>query len=479
MPVPPTGPLRQLALAAVLFLAGAADSTAEETAPPPGAHEDRVSARGSLAWIFADDLDLVGELSADLPWRLAPATELFFALGTQTAITGSVGDLTFEVGALNYWTQLGVRRTLPSGRTLWLFAGQDGKALVDTDGSAFARYVACGLESAVARGAGLHWRAALGPVLDDSGVSADAWVHTELHWDLVGRRERPAPRFGLDLSLRGLLDGGDLDADLEVGPHYLFEFSGGYRLSLFAHYLDGDDPLGLGTDGVLVGFDYAEGAGGSGSRLQPPDIQGRVGVGAGDGRAFSNLELDFEYPEFPVGGWLATDFDVHALSGADADELYYLYRLGYERSLAKVVAGAYFHHRSNHQLSATNGVTSINVAEVGAESPSWRGSIRDLPRATWGRLDWTGHLGYMLSSDFGEHRRWWLLGGTRYLLPVGPGRFVPLLEAEIEWGDAPRYSVAAGVAAAWGTVLEVRYLADEQFFGRDDSALLAVAERRF
>ena len=192
-----------------------------------------------------------------------------------------------------------------------------------------------------------------------------------------------------------------------------------------------------------------------------------------------NLEVDFEFPPFPVGGWLATDFDVNALSGSDADELYYFYRVGYERPLARTEAGVYFYHRSNHQLSAPNEVTSINVAQLGVETPSWRGPIQEQPRAGWGRMDWTGNAGYVLSSDFGEDRRWWLLGGARYVFPRGVGRFVPLIEAEVEGGDASRYSVAAGVAAPWGTVLEVRYVGDEQYFGSDDSALLVVAERRF
>jgi hypothetical protein len=465
-------------LGSALLLAAAPDSLAEE-APAATVHEDGVSAGGSLAWIFSDDLDLVGELAADLPWNVTPRTELFFGLWTQTAITGSIGDLTFEVGALDYSAQLGVRRALDSGRTLWLFTGQDGKSIVDSDGSAFARYVACGVESAVARGAGLYWLAAAGPVLDDAGVSADAWTRVDVQWDPASWREHAASRFGFDLSLRGLLDGGDLDADLEVGPHYLFQLTDRYRLSLFAHYLDGDDPLGLATDGVLVGFEYFEDAGARGSRMNPPDIQGRVSVGGGEGRVYSDLEVDLEYPPFPVGGWLATDFDVNALSGADADELYYFYRVGYEHPLAGTVAGVYFYHRSNHQLSAPNEVTSINVAQLGVETPSWRGPIQERPRAGWGRLDWTGNAGYLVSSDFGEDRGWWLLGGARYVLPRGVGSFVPLLEAEFEGGDASRYSLAAGVAAPWGTLLEVRYLADEQYFGSDDSAFLVVAERRF
>jgi hypothetical protein len=350
---------------------------------------------------------------------------------------------------------------------------------VDADGSAFVRYVAAGAESRVPSGRGLYWNGILGGVLDDHGVSADAMARGVLRWDVYGTATG-WDGLGIDLEVNGLFAGGTFDADIELGPHYAFTFSGHDRLTLFAHYLDSDNPLGLGVSGVLVGFEYSDGPGGPASRLQPPAVHGRVAVGAGGDRTAGRLALNFEFPPFGDAGWLAAEFDVNALGGDDTDELYYFYRLGYEWEMWGMATGAYFYHRSNHQISDANPeVTSINVLEFGVETPSWRGPVNGPGRSRWGRLDWIAHGGAFLSSSFGEERRWWIRGGGRWTLPLNAGRFVPLIEAEIEQGDVVRYTVAAGVAGPWGTVLQVKYLEDDQFFGDDSSAFLVVAERRF
>ena len=453
-------------------------STAEEPGDD-GTSRHSVSAEGSLAWLSADELDLVGELGVDLPWTLTPSTEIYLGIWTQTAITESLDDFTFDVREINYSAELGVRHELSSGPTLGFLAGQDGKALVDADGSAFVRYVAVGAESRTRRGSGLYWTGALGPVLDDHGISADGWARLELHWDLTDTATG-WDGLGVDLEVDGLFEDGSFDADIRIGPHYAFLFEDRYRISLFAHYLDSENPLGLGASGVLVGLEYYESPGGSGARVRPPAVHGRVAVGVGGDRAAGRMALDLQLPPFGEAGWLVADLDVNALSGDDTDELYYFYRLGYEWEMWEMVTGAYFYHRSNHQLSNLGTeVTSINVVEFGVETPSWRGAVRSDASSGWGRLDWSGHGGFLLSSSFGEDHRWWIYGAARWLLPGRVGPFVPLIEAEIEEGDAGRYSVAVGVAGPSGTGLTVRYLEDDQLFGEDRSALLIVAERRF
>lgn len=442
-----------------------------------------VRAEGSLAWVSHADLDLVGELGVDLPWRLGRGLDLYFGLNTQTAITKTLDDFTFQVREINYEVELGVRRFHPSGRRWWVAAGEQGKALADVDGSAYVRYLAAGLDSKVPRGSGLAWNAAAGPVLRDHDVSADGWLRGALYFDSPGRSRRPLLGFGFDLEVDALIDGGNFDADIELGPHYLMDFSEGYRLSFFAHYLEGNNPLGLGLSGFLLGFDYTRLPGAGAERLRPPDIQGLVSAGGGGGRAAGRLQLDLSFPPLPVG-WLAADFDVNALSGDDTDELYYLYRLGYEYSLDRVldglVTGGYFFHRSNHQLSAANDtVTSLNSLEVGVETRSWRGCLDDLPLGPWGRVDWITHLGYVVSSSFGDDRPWRVYGGARWMMPWTAGRWVPLARVEISEGNAARYNFALGMAGPWGSVVQVEYLEDEQFFGADQSAVLLVAERRF
>jgi hypothetical protein len=470
------------AVLVLLAAAGSARGAEDEGAAVTPSASTRVRAEGSLAWVSHDDLDLVGELAADLPWRLTERVDLYFGLDTQTAIAKTLDDFTFDVRELNYHAELGVRRTLSSGRTLWVMAGERGKAFVDADGRAWVRYVAAGLDSRVRRGDGLSWSAAAGPVLDDREVSADGWLRGALHFDFPGRGSRPLLGFGFDLEVDALIDDG-LDADLRLGPHYLMDFGEGYQLSFFAHYLDGGNPLGLNLSGFLVGFDYSSLPGAAGGRLQPPDIRGLVSAGGGDGRAAGRLQLDFSFPPLPVG-WLAADFDVNVLRGDDIDELYYFYELGYEYGLEHVleglVAGGYFFHRSNHQLSSFNEtVTSLNSLELGLETRAWRGPVVDLPLAPWGRVDWVAHLGYLISSSFGEDRRWRFHGGARWMMPWTAGRWVPLARVEISEADAARHSFALGVAGPWDSVLQVEYLEDEQFFGSDQSAVLLLAERRF
>jgi hypothetical protein len=476
--------LESLAVAALVLLpAGEAVHAAEhEPVTSVPAAITRVRAGGSLAWMSHDDLDLVGELAADLPWRVTDRLDLYFGLDTQTAIAKTLDDFTFDVREINYDAELGVRRTLASGRRLWVMVGERGKAPVDADGHAYARYLAAGLESRARPGDGLSWVAAAGPVLDDRDVSADGWLRGALVFDFPDRVKRPLLGFGFDLEVDALIGDG-VDADIELGPHYLMDFGEGYRLSFFAHYLDGGNPLGLNLSGVLVGFDYSRVPGAAGLRLEPPDIQGLVSAGGGDRRAAGRLQLDFSFPPLPLG-WLAANFDVNALSGEDADELYYFYELGYEygleQLLGELVAGAYFFHRSNHQLSSFNEtVTSVNSAELGLESRWWRGPVRTVSRARWGRVDWVAHLGYVLSSSFGEDRRWRIHGGARWMMPWSAGAWDPFARIEVSEGDAARIRAALGVAGPWDSVLQVEYLEDEQFFGVDQSAVLLVAERRF
>ena len=87
----------RLIVALTLVVAGAVRSGSADEPESARETESSASSYGSLAWISADELDLIGELGADLPWTLSPATELYFGLWTQTAITESLDDLTFEV----------------------------------------------------------------------------------------------------------------------------------------------------------------------------------------------------------------------------------------------------------------------------------------------------------------------------------------------------------------------------------------------
>jgi hypothetical protein len=145
------------------------------------------------------------------------------------------------------------------------------------------------------------------------------------------------------------------------------------------------------------------------------------------------------------------------------------------------LTGAYFLHRSNHQLAEPNDiVTSLNVLEAGMETREWyRIGPRPL-RHAWGTLDWRGRLGYLIDSSFGEDVRWHLRGGLRWTPPVRLGRGTyPFVALWIETGDVERriYSAGLSLPPAWD--LELRYLVDEQLFSTDRDALLVVGRYGF
>jgi hypothetical protein len=55
----------------------------------------------------------------------------------------------------------------------------------------------------------------------------------------------------------------------------------------------------------------------------------------------------------------------------------------------------------------------------------------------------------------------------------------PFLLLIVEEGDVGRRSYAAGLLSARGLGLRLEYRDDEQYFGRDRTALLLIGERRF
>ena len=208
------------------------------------------------------------------------------------------------------------------------------------------------------------------------------------------------------------------------------------------------------------------------------EIDGWLAIGAGsDDRESAQLVLRFLTPELTDDLRIAFTLDSNVLTGPATDELYYLYDLGLERVLrhrsptgeARAVVGAYFYHRSNHQLDRDGTVTSINVVEAGIETPRWQ-TRHAAPRGRLGAVDARLRVGYLLNSDFGEERRWHARGGLRWRMPFG-GRVVPFVRAEAETGDLNRRNVGIGVSVN-GFELQVERRTDDQYFGGPREATL-------
>ncbi len=144
-----------------------------------------MSAGGRLAWMFAGDLDLVGNLWVDLPYPLPREGSVYFRLETTTAIRKASG-LTFDVRDLGYVAELGARLPLRVGVVLNAFLGQWGKERADASGAPYLRYAGIGVESAGYHGRerlpGVEGRARFGLVAAHREVDATAFFQGDARW---------------------------------------------------------------------------------------------------------------------------------------------------------------------------------------------------------------------------------------------------------------------------------------------------------
>jgi hypothetical protein len=432
--------------------------------------QERPTAGGRLIWDSADELDLLGDLWVDLVQPVRGEHSLFFALDLRTTIEKATSDLTFKLRDLDYDAHAGWRMGRPwlGGSYFSIFAGERGKANVDDDGWPLVDYIGCGLESD--DGNRFSWDIAGGAVVRKRGIDADVVVR--------GAAAVLFSRYVAELKADGLIDGGDFLFDISAGPGLIIPTRAGSKMKFFLHYQRSRNPLGIGHDAVLAGYEYA---GGATAFAGPPEIGGVVSLGAGgEERIAARLLLKFLTP--PLGRDIRISFDVDAnvLTARDVEELYYLYHLGLERPLGGSVVGIYYYHRSNHQLSDPNDtVTSINVLETGIETDGWRTPGSDSPSARWGGIEARARFGYLLDSAFGEECRWHVRGGLRWSPPFKVGPLSPFLSVEAEAGDVERQGYAVGVAIAEFFSCQLEFRNDEQFFGEDRTALLLLGSYSF
>jgi len=481
--------LHALAAAALLLAAphvvaqspAAADLLDEEG--EPGTPRPDVSTR-LVAVVGDDTLQMIGEMRVDLPWTLGPdrrSGDAFLAVFARTLIDGTVSRLTLTVPDLRYDVEAGWRG--PGTRRRWsVSAGQNARELVDRDGGDWVRWIGAGIESASFRQwptprAGWAWRVQAGPVLDRLGIDADAVVRGSLR--VAPSFDRPSiwRAWGLDLEIDGLVVDGGFDADVEIGPRLSLPFGRGRRAALIAHWLRARNPLGPRLDAVLVGVEIAEGSRAVGDSA--PDLFGSVAAGAGaNGRQAASFRIGLTTPTIGRHWRVGFDVDANALTAEDTGDLYYLYHLGLQREIGRLLVGGWYYHRSNHRLGeaapAGEDPTSINVVEIGLDTDGWARPTRRRP----GTLDARARAGWLIDSSFGERDHWHARGGLRWVLPA-PVRHPVDIGVEAEVGDVERWIASTGISVGAGWEVRLERLRDDQLSSADRRAWLLLGRYGF
>jgi hypothetical protein len=467
----PVRPHRFL-LALVVILAGTAH--AEESLPPSPIRTPDGFVLGGIAWMFSDELDLVGTMRAEVP--LAPGSGVglapYVAIDARTAIEKTISGLTFEVDSLDYRLEMGARRRLASHGIVVVFLGQRGRENVDADGQPWVRYVGVGFAEHHLHRARIDWSAQVGAIVQEREVDGDLYVRGDVR---MSSCRDVLPCVGFDLDVDGLVSSRRSQLDVGAGPRLYVDADGA---SLFLHYLRSRNPLGLEVSGLQLGFDFAGAL--RATEAPPVRVGGAIGGGAGDSRRAARFELRFATPRIAGPFWAAAEVDANVLTAEDTGELYYNYDIGLERSAGRLLAGAYYYHRSNHQLAEPNDtVTSFDVIEAGVETSGWASPAPARSKRSWGSLDARARLGYVIDTSFDEDRRWHARCGARWWIPSGGSRVSPFVAVEAEAGDVARKSYALGASMPLGVDVRIEYRSDDAYFGRDRTALLFVTTLRF
>ncbi len=433
---------------------------------------EEASAGGRLAWVLTEELELLGDLWVDLPFRVGPRDEIRFGVDTRTHISRTTGQFAFVVQDLEYNLDLGwhFRRDWLGEFGASLEAGQRGKEFVDADGQPYVRYLGLGLESTGTR---IDWRLMAGAVLENREVDGDVVVRGDSRLSVPGLSwERSSVVF--DFRVDGLIDGSSFLADVVVGPRWVFPVGGERSASFYLHYQDSRNPVGVGPDLWLFGFQYDKAPSPPVTGPDSAEVDGLVAAGAGEGRLAGRLLLRALSPDFGPDLQAVILVDANILTADDTGDLFYFYHAGIERRLGDHRAGAYFYHRSNHQLAEPNDtITSLNVFELGIE--------RDrhfLPGRRDGFESWA-RVGYLLNSSFGEDREWHVRGGIRYDIPRKGAGATVFAAVEAEAGDVDRQTYAVGLTAGEDLEVQLSYRSDSQYFARDQTAILLTTRYGF
>jgi hypothetical protein len=245
-------------------------------------------------------------------------------------------------------------------------------------------------------------------------------------------------------------------------------------------WLSSEHPLGLGAEGLLAGFDLAQGPVAAGPRPTPPEIRGWLSAGGGDGgRGTAGVDLRVDSPPFLGGAYGEIEVEANVLSGEDVNDLYYVYDAGIAHPLReRWRVGGWFHHRSGHVLDASASVTSLNVLEAGIETSGWRAAEPGVDLGRAGAIDLSARAGWLLDSSFTDGVSWHARGGLRWATPPWRGaRLYTLAAAERGGAEGSRYGIGALLPRGWDVRVEAGH--DEQLQSADDRGIFAIATLGF
>jgi hypothetical protein len=449
-------------------------------AAPARSQEPAPEARGALAWIDSDRLDLVGILEARVPLAATGGWSVFVDAQAVTAIREPTANFTFLVEEVDYRLAFEASRPIGRAGAITIGAAERGATLVDDVGSARVRVATFAWEAPGFRRAagpdGWTGRLEAGAVAEHRGLDAVATARGDLRY----LHRLGAVRLGFDAAVDALI-GDDGGTDLTAGPRLEFDLGQDRRAGLYARWLRGRNPLGLKTDGLVVGFDVAQGSSAGASRPTPPEVSGLFAGGAGDaGRGTVRLLVRVALPPFAGSTAVEAEVDGNVLTAPDGNDLYYLYDAGIARAWGPFKAGGWFYHRSNHLLNGVNPtVASINVLEGGIESGGWARAEPGIALGRAGGIDFRVRAGWLIDSSFGEDDRWHARAGARWASPAWGGAVRGYVSAMLERGDVSASSYAVGLLLprGWDVRAEARH--DEQLYSADRRALLGLATLYF
>jgi hypothetical protein len=464
------------AVAALLALSALAPVARADDPPSP-------EVTASLAALHSDRLDLAGWLRARAPLVQVGGFSVVLDVEAVTAIERTAADFTFLVDEVDYRLGFGARHPLGSAGAVDFGLSERGAVRVDEPGRARLRMATIAWESPGYRHAfgpsGWNGRVEVGGVLGRSGIDAYATARAQVRW----LRRAGRVRFGADADVDALI-GRDRGTDVLIGPRVEFPLGDDRRIGLYARWLHGGHPLGLKTDGVLLGFDFAQGIDARASRPTPPEVSGLVAGGGGDGgRATARLLVRVASPPFSGGTNIEAEVDANLLTAHDGNDLFYLYDVGASHPIGSWRVGGWFYHRSNHRLEGFNPtVTSLNVLEAGVETEGYGRGDPGVPLGRLGRaggIDLRVRAGWLISNGFGEDARWHARAAARWTSPEIARDLRALVESAWEGGARGGTSYAAGLLLPRGWQVRVELRHDEQLYSDDRRALLGTATLYF
>jgi hypothetical protein len=441
-----------------------------------------ITSAASLAYLSGDDLNLMGSFLFDFPFLVKNEKSAYLNLHLSTTLSKEE-DFSFKVYDTDYQITIGLRDYFTRKIIISAFISQQGTERADANGSPYVRFVGFSMESSDYRDysadRGLYWYSEIGAVFAKKEVDAEIVFKGDLRWNYLITDDIS---YGLDFQIDSLIDDFNTSNDWHLGPRLSFCPACSHAPSISLYYVNSDNPIGINDDGFMLEFDYRNKRKTNGFKKIFPDINGQLSSGAGEGREAFHFGMKLRSPSLSNQKTVRATLEVdqHMLTGSDTGELYYFLIGGLEYLWNDIVPGAYFYHRSNHQLAEPNDrIHSRNILEAGISSKGWnRKELYDGIGIHAGSSKYAAQLnfllrgGYLFNSTFGESRRWNIRSGVRIDFPLEEKRFSPFLSATWEGGEVSRKEFHVGMRTPLDLDLAIVYRKDEQYYGVDKELFL-------